>query len=226
MSVPLSRPYTSRLGAPTVDRVDPLIFTLTYFGACMDCTFCRDACCQYGADVEIPLVAELDRHREELEAYMGVPRAGWFREDPDDFGVLPEPEYPGGEYTRTQVVELPAGRSPHTDEACVFLDPAERGCRLHRFALERGIPVHRIKPMVCVLFPLSFASGELTPAYEFDEVDGDLVCRGPGATIYRSTRSEVEYYFGPNLVAELDRLERSYRPAEAEKGIPLPICSP
>lgn len=226
MFAPLSRPYTCRYGAPTVDRVDPRIFTLTYFGACMDCTFCHDACCQYGADTELPRVAAIDEHRAALEAYLGVPRADWFREDPDDFGILDEPEYPGGKYTRTQVVEIPGGRSDHNEEACVFLDPAGRGCRLHRFAVERGIQVHDIKPMVCLLFPVSFAGGALAPAYEFD-LDGELVCEGRGVPLYASARADVEYYFGAELVAELDALAAEYAapvPGPTGGAIPLPTC--
>ncbi len=223
---PLSREYRCIYGVPAVDRVDPRVFRLTYFGQCMDCTFCHDACCQYGADIELPRVAELEKYRTDLEAYLGVPRSQWYREDPEDFGILEEPEYPGGQYTRTQVVELPANRSTHNTEACVFLDPAGRGCRIHRFALERGIDVHEIKPMVCLMFPISFHEGLLEPAYEFD-LDDELVCRGPGQTIYQSARADVAYYFGPELVAELDRIEREIVLADSANGstIALPVCA-
>ena len=127
MIVPLSRPYPSRYGAPVLDRVDPRIFALTYFTNCMGCGFCGDSCCQYGADIEIPRLRALEAIRPELEAYLGVPRAEWFRDAEDDLGIIAEPEYPGGEYTRTAVVDLPEGRSPHNQEACVFLDPVGRG---------------------------------------------------------------------------------------------------
>lgn len=226
MSVPLSRPYTCRLGAPVIDRIDPRIFTLTYFGKCMECTFCHDSCCQYGADTEMPRVAALEKYQTELEAYLGVPRSGWFREDPEDFGILDEPEYPGGKYTRTQVVES-EDRVPVNEWHCVFLDPApgSRGCRIHRFALERGIDVHEIKPMVCLLFPLSFKEGEMTPAYEFD-LEDELICEGPGDTLYASARADVLAYFGPEMVAELDALAAVHGPAPAAgPGISLPVCA-
>jgi Fe-S-cluster containining protein len=222
MSLPLSRPYPCRDGAPVIDRVDPRVFELTYFARCMDCSFCHDACCRYGADIEITRVREIERHRADLEAYLGVPRADWFREDPEDIGMLPEPDYAGGAYTRTGVVDLPVGRSPHGETGCVFLDTGGRGCRLHRFALDRGIDVHTIKPIICVLFPLSFEGGELTPACEFD-LD-DLVCRGPGATVYQSARADLLHYFGPDLVAELDRLDRQ-RALDAGRVVPLPVSS-
>ncbi len=224
LSLSLSRPFTCRFGAPTVDRVDPRIFALSYFAACMDCTTCHDSCCQYGADTEMPRVRAIEKYRAELEAYLGSSRDDWFREDPDDFGVLDEPEYPGGQYTRTQVVPLPEGRSAHNDEACVFLDPAGRGCRLHRFALERGIVVHEIKPLVCLLFPVSFAYGELKPAYEFDIED--LICEGPGQSLYRSARTDILYYFGADAVAELDALERkAAADSRAAAGtVPLPLA--
>ena len=41
------------------------------------------------------------------------------------------------------------------------------------------IDVHDIKPMVCLLFPLSFDRRTLEPAAEF--TTDDLVCQGPGA---------------------------------------------
>jgi Fe-S-cluster containining protein len=221
MSLLLSRPYVGRAGAPILTRVDPRIFFLTYFARCTACTYCHDACCEYGADVEITLIRALDEYRTELEAYLGVPRADWFRDGPEDVGILPEPDYPGGEYTRTRVVSFP-GRSPYIAGGCVFLDPRGRGCRLHRFALDRGIDAHVIKPMVCFLFPLEFANGELGPALELD-LD-ELVCRGPGATIYQAARDDLLYYFGPEFVAELDRLER-HGVAAGGRVVPLPVCS-
>ena len=91
MSVLLSRSFPSRYGAPVIDRFDPRIFQLTFFAKCMSCDFCHDSCCQFGVDIEMPRVAALDKHRDELEAYLGVPRSEWFRDDPDDFGIETEP---------------------------------------------------------------------------------------------------------------------------------------
>lgn len=224
MTVPLSRPYPSRYGAPVLDRVDTRIFTFRYFEYCLSCNFCHDACCQYGADIEMPRVRALERIQSEMEAYLGVPRERWFRDGTgeDDIGVLPEPEYPGGEYTRTAVVELPAGRSPHNTEACVFLDPVDRGCRIHRFAIERNLDVHEIKPMVCMFFPLCHSEGVLRPAIEF--LENDLICQGSGSTLYEASRNEVRYYFGDELVAELDRLAPTI-PLETEQAgrLALPV---
>lgn len=222
MTLALSRPYPSRYGAPVIDRVDPRIFTLTYFARCMECTFCHDSCCQYGADIELPRVEAIKEHAKELAAYLGVPEDQWFREDPDDVGYVEEEEYPGGVYTRTAVVQLPEGRSEHNSEACVFLDPAGRGCRLHRFALERGLEVHSIKPMVCMLFPVSFNHGELVPAYEF-EVE-DLICQGDGPTLYDSARPDILYYFGPDLVAELDPMQQALT-SVMQRKVYLPVRS-
>ncbi|MBL8865325.1 MAG: hypothetical protein KF873_18745 [Gemmataceae bacterium] len=212
MAVPLSRPYACRYGAPVLDRVNPKIFTYTYYMHCMDCGFCNDSCCQYGADIEVPRLRALEALRPELEAYLGVPRERWFLDGDgeDDLGILDEPEYPGGAYTRTAVAPLPDGRSSHNKEACVFLDPVGRGCRIHRFALERGIDVHDIKPMVCLFFPLCHGEGELRPAIEFEI--NDLICQGPGPTLYEASRDEVRYYFGDELVAELDRLAAEHTP--------------
>lgn len=221
----LSRPYTCVFGAPVLDRVDPRLFTLTYFGLCMDCGTCQDACCQYGVDVELPRMRAIERHRAELEEYTGWSREWWFRDDPEDVGIQDDAEYPGGQYTRTQVVDLPPGRSAHTETGCVFLDPTGRGCLLHQFALERGIEVHQIKPMMCMLFPASFNGGVLAPALEF-EVEGEPVCRGPGLSVYRGARADILYYFGAEFVAELDAIEREELARGAGPAIPLPVCAP
>ena len=49
----------------------------------------------------------------------------------------------------------------------------------------------------------------LSPAYEF-ELDGELVCQGPGPTVYQSAPAGILYYIGPELVGEArGRLNRS-----------------
>ncbi|CAN5316661.1 hypothetical protein BH11PLA2_BH11PLA2_00180 [soil metagenome] len=210
MTLSLSRPYTARDGAPVISRVDPRIFTLTYFRHCMNCDTCHDSCCQYGADIEMIRVKAIESLADELEPYLGVTRDWWFRTEPEDIGIHSDADYPGGLYTRTGIADLPPGRSAHNADACVFLDPQNRGCRLHRFALEREIEVHSIKPMVCMLFPVYFQEGLLFPAIEFDL--NDLVCAGDGDSVYRGARDDLVWYFGEEFVAELDEYERQYTP--------------
>jgi Fe-S-cluster containining protein len=212
MIVDLSRPYTARGGTPTVDRVNVRIFQATFFSACMECSFCFDTCCQYGATVEAPMAEELLRSADELERYLGVPREQWFEN-----WFKPDADYPGGKYTRTRVV----------DGACVFLNRTGRGCLLHRFCLERGVEVHQLKPMACHMFPVLWDEGVLIPPLEVQ--DGSLVCIGAGPTLYRSARGDLEYYFGPELVAELDALETAHSlppPAPSRaSGIRLPLVA-
>ena len=206
----LSRTYVAREGAPAVDRVDTRIFHETFFSACMECSFCFDSCCQYGATVESPMVEAIRQWADELEAYVGVPRGQWFED-----WFKPDADYPGGRYTRTRVV----------DGSCVFLNRTGRGCLLHRFALERGLDVHDIKPMMCNLFPVLPENGLLGPP---DEIrDGSLTCTGPGPTLYRSARADLEYYFGPELVAELDVLEAAVvaAPPAARPTVALPLVA-
>ena len=124
-------------------------------------------------------------------------------------------DYPGGRYTRTRVV----------DGSCVFLNRTGRGCLLHRFALERGIQIQTIKPMACNMFPVHCENGVLIPPLEIE--DRTLVCHGPGPTLYRSARNDLAYYFGPDLIAELDALEAAQTPPAviepAIRGFPLPL---
>jgi hypothetical protein len=130
-----TRPYPSRYGAPVVDRVDTAIFARRYFMNCMQCDYCHDSCCQYGADVDVENVARVEAHAEGLEQYTGVPRTRWWTREWQN-----DREFPGGQQTRTAV----------EDGACVFRSRLGRGCMLHSYALEKGLDYHELKPMgVC-----------------------------------------------------------------------------
>jgi hypothetical protein len=212
MIVPLSRPYPCRNGLPVVDRVDLRIFTRTYFAACMDCSFCYDTCCQYGATVEPRTARQVLALADEIEPYLGFPRDLWFQD-----WYKPNDDYPEGRYTRTRVIE----------GSCVFLSRHGRGCLLHRFALERGLDVRAVKPMMCNLFPVLPENGLLGLP---DEIrDGSLTCLGSGPTLYRSARPDLGHYFGAELLAELDALEtaalgEAQRPTVSLPLIPVPVA--
>jgi Fe-S-cluster containining protein len=175
-----------------VHAVDPEIFRRRYFGHCLRCTFCGDACCQHGVDVA---VVERDRilaHAAEIQPLVRVPADQWFEPE-----VQRDDDFPGGSVTRTSVV----------DGACVFLQRDARGCVLHAFALSRGLDYHDVKPMISALFPLTFDGEALRCSDELST--GSLVCAGAGPTAYEMARDELRYYFGAVLVAELDGLAES-----------------
>lgn len=193
----LSRPYPSRHDRPTIDRVDTRIFTLKYFSACMDCSFCHDACCQYGCSISPLDAANILKHAPALETRIGRPATEWFDNQWEDNG-----DFPGGRAMRTRVYEDGgAGRSP----MCVFAGRGARGCSLHAYALEIGLSPYDLKPKDCHLFPLICDGGALAPAMEITE--GSLVCQGPGETLFRSVATSLEYYFGSAFVQELKAME-------------------
>ncbi|NUR34453.1 MAG: hypothetical protein HOQ30_10625 [Gemmatimonadaceae bacterium] len=175
-----------------IDRVDPAIFHRRYFGHCLACGFCRDACCQHGVDVSLGERDRILAEADALEPLVGVARAHWFVAD-----VQHDEDFPGGAATRTAVV----------DGGCVFLRRDARGCALHAHALAQGADYHAIKPMVSALFPVTFGERILVCSEEL--VDGSLVCAGEGQTAYEMARGELAYYFGAELVAELDALAQS-----------------
>ena len=153
----------------------------------MRCSFCADACCTHGVDVS---VVERDRilaRADELAPLARAPRERWFVD-----AVTADPDFPGGAATRTAVV----------DGACVFLDRGRRGCVIHGALLATGEDYHALKPMVSTLFPVTFGGGTLLCSEELH--DGSLVCAGDGPSAYEMARNELAYYFGTELVAELD----------------------
>ncbi len=190
--IPLARAYVARGGAPVIRAVDPAIFRRRYYGHCLACGFCRDACCQHGVDVALEERDRILAHADTLEPIVGVPRDRWFTPS-----IARDQDFPGGASTRTAIV----------NGGCVFLRRDARGCTLHAFALERGEDYHAIKPMVSALFPVTFGDGTLFCSEEL--VDGTLVCAGDGPTAYEMARDELTHYFGIAFVDELDLLAQS-----------------
>lgn len=193
----LTRSYECRWGAPAVDRVDTAIFARSYFMRCMQCSYCGDSCCSWGADIDAHTVARLEERAGDVVRYTGVPRNGFWTNE-----WTPDAEVPGGRYTRTRV----------ESGSCVFRNKRGRGCMLHSYALERGLDYHLLKPMVCSLFPVTFDEGLLHPSSEI--LDRSLQCIDDGPTLYRGVRGEIGGYFGQEVVAELDALERGETLAE------------
>ena len=155
----------------------------------MSCGFCADACCQHGVDVSIVERDRILARAADIETRTARPRHTWFEP-----AITEDPDFPGGAATRTTVV----------DGRCVFLRRDGRGCTLHALSLEEGADYHLLKPMVSTLFPVTFGDGALLCSDEL--TDGSLVCAGDGPTAYEMARSELAWYFGPELVQELDAL--------------------
>jgi len=161
------------------------IFEKRYFGRCLDCLFCDDMCCTYGCPVD---KRERDRilgYASALEARLTIPASVWFEDE-----VIEDPDYPSGEAFRTRVYR----------NKCVFYNHDARGCGLHSFALEEGLDWRVLKPMVCVLFPLSWEEGQLLVSAFLDE----LPCRGQGPSVFEAQRDELRLYLGDSFVSELE----------------------
>jgi hypothetical protein len=189
--VKLSAAYACKMGGPVLTAVDRRIFSFRYFQHCMDCSFCHDACCQHGVDIDLENVARLKSVHGRFRDMVGVPSEDWFTAE-----VIADPEFPSGRQVRTKV----------RNGTCVFHDPKGRGCLIHRYCLEEGIDYHTLKPMVSILFPLTFEQGMLVPSAEI--LDGSLICAGDGPSCYDGVREELRYYFGEDLTRELDALAK------------------
>ncbi len=185
--IALSREFPSIFGAPAITTVDPRIFTLRYFAECLACSTCADQCCQYGVDIDWANMETLRTLGPGFAAYIGVPPQAWFTPE-----IVHDPEFPSSAHARTAL----------RNGKCVFAEPDGRGCRIHAYCLEKGLDYHLYKPLVSILFPLTFEQGALVPANEI--LDGTLVCAGEGQTLYSAARPELLYYFGEAFVAEVD----------------------
>jgi hypothetical protein len=188
--IALSRSYSCVMGGPVLNTVDPAIFTLRYFTHCLDCGFCGDACCDHGVDIDLGNVARLKALPKDFHDRIGAPASEWFTA-----AVVADTEFPGAAHRRTSV----------RNGTCIFRNPAGRGCAIHAYCLDHELDYHHYKPMVSVLFPVTFEQGVLTASGEV--VDGSLICARQGPSLYDGARGELGYYFGSGLVAELDQLK-------------------
>ena len=187
--IPLSKEYA--YGNMAISFVHRDIFLKTYFARCLECNFCHDWCCSFGADIDIQNVERIQQQKEEILPFVRQPEGEWFESEYTYYE-----EYAGNQYTRIN----PQG------PRCAFISKDQRGCGLHRYALSKGMDYHNIKPLVCILFPLSFEEGVLSLAPELD--DRSLVCAGTGTSAYQSIRNELNYYFGQGFLEELDVIEK------------------
>ena len=194
--IALRRDYT--YGVVTLSAVDRLIFTKRYFTHCMACNFCHDGCCDYGVDIDLPNVRRIQAVQAELAPHLRPSEGSRFLDE-----TWYDEQYAGSEYTRTAV----------SGGKCAFINREGRGCGLHAYALAQGTDYHEIKPLLCVLFPLTYEQEMLYLSAEVE--DDSLVCLGPGGSAYRGIRAELEYYFGAELVEELDGIERGIFAAES-----------
>lgn len=194
MVIKLKNSYPSIYGLPVIHSVDTDIFDLTYFSHCMSCTFCNDQCCSYGADVDMLHVNKILKHKKGLEEFTGIKSEEWFY--PKRRGW--DHEYPGNEYTRIR----------KKNNACIFLNRNGRGCMIHSFALKKGYDYHEMKPFFCTIFPVTFNEGVLLTPEEID--DKVTACLGPGPTLYEGARKELIYYFGMEMIREIDVIEMEH----------------
>ncbi len=153
-----------------------------------------DACCQYGADVDLQERDQILQRRADISALLDreVAERGWFRNE-----VRSDPDFPSGQFVRTR---LYGGR-------CVFLAHDQRGCAIHRAALEGGWDFRGVKPHVCRLFPLTYDSESIVVSDDYPDYSCSRDPRAP--SLYRASRDALGDVFGAELVAALDAAERS-----------------
>lgn len=193
-------------------RVQRDIFTRRVVADCMShaCTMVADegvplarprplleACCQYGADVDLAEREAILGHREQIRALLlpAAQDAPWFTEQ-----VEVDPDYPSGRHVRT---------ATHNG-GCVFLSHDRRGCAIHRAAIEGGWDFHQVKPHICRLFPMSYEGDAICISDDYEDYDCADAAGAP--SLYRVARDTLAAVFGPALVDALDRVEAEVGP--------------
>lgn len=170
-----------------------------------------EACCQYGADVDLTERDAIFAHAEQLRSLLtpGARDAPWFTTE-----VQEDPDYPSGRHVRTATYE----------GGCVFLSHDRRGCAIHRAALEGGWDFHQVKPHICRLFPLSYEDDAFVLSDDF--VDYDCADRPGAPSVYRVARDTIAAVFGPALVLALDAAEAAVGATPVATAAVAPTVTP
>lgn len=198
---------------PRFRMVDPTIFTKTLVADCMSHA-CRnrepdsgqlDACCQYGADVDLAERDAILAHAAQLKALLtpAAAAAPWFTTEVHD-----DVDFPSGKHVRT--AKLGAG--------CVFLQHDGRGCAIHRASIEGGWDFNGVKPNICRLFPLTYDHDSILIADDYTDYSCAFEPSAP--TLYRVQRDTLRAVFGDALVATLDAEEARVLAAQPRR---LPV---
>ena len=191
------------LDHPKFRHVVPEIFTRRVVVDCMNhaCTVTGgdsphgakpDACCQYGADVDLFERDKILARTGEIRALLRADArdVAWFETE-----VEPDADAPSGGLVRTAV---------HGD-GCVFLAHDRRGCAIHRASLENSWDFRGTKPHVCRLFPLTYTTDAIMISDDYSDYSCAYVADAP--TLYRGARDLLGELFGAELVRALDALE-------------------
>jgi len=194
-------------------RVETAIFTSTITEDCMShrCAMHAtgreklDACCQHGCDVDLFEKDKILAHAGDIRALMRAPEppAGPYgssslpSDDDPWFGESREldPDTPSGAFVRTR---------KHGD-GCIFLAHDQRGCAIHRAALEHGWSWRDVKPAVCQLFPLTYTTDAIVISDDYKDYSCAYLAGAP--TLYRVAREALSHVFGAALVTALDAVE-------------------
>ncbi len=156
-----------------------------------------DACCQYGADVDLFERAAILRRADSIRARLlpEAQTARWF----DDDEETPDPDAPSGMLVRTAVL----------GSGCLFLAHDKRGCAIHRASIEDGWDMNGTKPHVCRLFPLSYEADTIQISEDY--VDYSCAYEPTAPTLYQVGRSTLAAIFGDALVVAMDAAEAKVR---------------
>jgi Fe-S-cluster containining protein len=190
------------LDHPRFRRVDRDVFRRKIVEDCMTHA-CRmhvedrellDACCQYGADVDVGERDKILQHAAQIRTILRTEarHMPWFTDEEED------DDFPSGRAVRTRTFR----------GGCVFLAHDQRGCAIHRASIEAGWDFNGVKPHVCRLFPLTYDDDSILVSDDYS--DYSCAYRADAPTLYRNGRETILAVFGADVVRALDAAEQKF----------------
>ncbi len=167
-----------------------------------------DACCQYGADVDVGERDNILVHAAQIRSILRPEARNmpWFTADEQD-----DVDFPSGRHVRSR--QFRGG--------CVFLAHDLRGCAIHRASIEAGWDFDKVKPHVCRLFPLSYDAESVLISDDY--ADYSCAYEPSAPTLYRNGRDTLAAVFGDALVRAMDAAEAMIIEAATPRPVSLPV---
>jgi Fe-S-cluster containining protein len=149
---------------------------------CYGCS-CKDACCKYGADIDINAYKKIIEKRELVESLIDMKIEDCIEEDDED------PEFLGGSAKRSKVV----------DGFCAFHLREGKGCALFKLNHD-GKADRDIIPSICRLYPLNWEKGRLYFDEDIEDTCNCLTGNAKRSIMETQLKDAKEIFILPELL--------------------------
>jgi hypothetical protein len=172
-------------------KIDPIIFTQGFVHGC-DVDICKGQCCDWGVYMDKNYRDVILEHENDIIDTMTASqiqeKLKWFEDE-----TIVDKDFPSGYAIGTEVYTNSKGETQ-----CVFKDDNNH-CSIQVMAVKKNLHKWQIKPLHCILYPLTIVDDTLT--YDTDH-SGDLDYCGVNhpenftQPVFEAMHEEIKFILG------------------------------